>query len=373
MSKTDNTATFNQSKHFKFMKFLGSGGTGDTRLYLDETTDIKFAFKKYAPKGSNDTDETYSRFVDEIKILFNLSHPNIVRVYNYYLYPEMKTGYIQMEYVEGTSIDNYITLFGKSWSNVFIETINAFKYLEDNHVLHRDIRPSNILLDSTDTVKIIDFGFGKNLDVNETGGDSIFLNWPVSEWPQEVSENKTYTHQSEIYFLGKLFKKLPLEEDKPFKFNHILEKMVKVATDERYISFSEITLAISQGIIAAMDFSPSDKKTYQDFADNLIGKIHNYSNEFSYNDNVDQILSGLEELLRVSALESFLQDNSKLISCFVTSSYHYNSYCDIPVQCIRDFYDFLHKLPPNKQKIVLDNLVTRLARIKVEVEVELPF
>lgn len=85
---------FAGTKELKFIKSLGQGGTGDTHLFEDETTDMLFAIKKYAPKDLNYLDEFYSRFVDEIKILFKISHPNIVRIYNYYLYSEFKTGYL---------------------------------------------------------------------------------------------------------------------------------------------------------------------------------------------------------------------------------------------------------------------------------------
>lgn len=71
-----------------------------------------FAFKKYVPKDFNYIDELYKRFVDEIKILFTISHPNIVRVYNYYLYPEIKHGYLQMEYIEGGYLMSNTSLKG---------------------------------------------------------------------------------------------------------------------------------------------------------------------------------------------------------------------------------------------------------------------
>ncbi len=89
---SDDIITFDVKKNFKYVKPLGDGGTGETYLFKDETTDMLFAIKKYITKDSRFIDEYYKRFVDEIKILFNISHPNIVRVYNYYLYPVSKTG-----------------------------------------------------------------------------------------------------------------------------------------------------------------------------------------------------------------------------------------------------------------------------------------
>ena len=168
--------SFDVKKNFTFVKTLGSGGTGETHLFKDETTDMLFAIKKYVSKDTRYVDEHYSRFVEEIKILFNISHPNIVRIYNYYLYPQAKTGFLQMEYVDGFPIDQYTpVLWDKSWEEIFSETIGAFDYLEKHHILHRDIRPANILIDMNSTVKIIDFGFGKQLNDTTKGENSIIL------------------------------------------------------------------------------------------------------------------------------------------------------------------------------------------------------
>lgn len=156
---------FDAKKSFTYIKPLGDGGTGDTHLFKDETTDMLFAIKKYVPKDTRFIDEYYKRFVDEIKILFNISHLNIVRIYNYYLYPTAKTGFLQMEYVDGNRIDEFVPFpfSTKSWNDVFGEIVSAFEYLEQHSILHRDIRATNILIDKNDNVKIIDFGFGKQL------------------------------------------------------------------------------------------------------------------------------------------------------------------------------------------------------------------
>lgn len=196
---------FDSTKKFKYLAPLGSGGTGDAHLFQDETTDMLFAFKKYSPKGTNNIDENYQRFIDEIKILFNISHNNIVRVFNYYLYTEAKTGYLQMEYVEGISILDFEPSFGKDWEDIFKEIIYTFEYLEQKKILHRDIRPSNIMIDKDERVKIIDFGFGKKLEIEENEGKSVRLNWPVTQLPNETQLEGIYNHQSEIYFVGKLF------------------------------------------------------------------------------------------------------------------------------------------------------------------------
>ena len=224
--------TFSQSKTFKFIKTLGSGGTGDTSLYLDETTRIYFAIKSYQPKDQSRIDEDFGRFIDEIKILLNISHPNIVRIYTYYLYPRDKKGYLQMEFIQGTSIKEF---FDKNRNMddmevVFIDAISAFAYLEQLKILHRDIRPANILIDENKCLKIIDFGFGKRLESKESSGKSIVLNWPVAQLPSELTDGQIeYTNKSEIYFLGNLFRNILGDEVVKFRYNSILEKMSEVS------------------------------------------------------------------------------------------------------------------------------------------------
>ncbi|MNW31019.1 Serine/threonine-protein kinase PrkC [compost metagenome] len=369
---------FDSMKNFRYLSPLGSGGTGDAHLFKDETTDMMFAFKKYAPKNSNNSDDTYRRFVDEIKILFNISHNSIVRIFNYYLYSEAKTGYLQMEYVEGTVLDEFEPSFGKDWEDIFKEVIYAFEYLEEKKILHRDIRPANILIDKNEDVKIIDFGFGKKLNFEETGGESVFLNWPVTHWPNEVQLEGVYNHQSEIYFIGKMFQNILRSKGavERFKFNHIIEIMTKVEPHERYTSFKNISQAISEGVLGEINFSAKEKETYKMFADALVGHISYFSNKYDPINDIDSILNKLGALIRSSSLETFIQDNSQLIECFIKGNYAYSTRCDIGVQHVKNFYQLLAKLDSYKQKIVLDNIQTRLGGVKINIEInddELPF
>lgn len=375
MPKNGDIIEFYRKKQFEYVKPLGAGGTGDTHLFRDNTTNMLFAIKKYSPKDKQYIDEFYTRFVDEIKILFNLSHQNIVRVYNYYLYPEFKLGYLQMEYVEGTTIDEYEPDgWGKDWETIFSETINAFKYLEENKILHRDIRPANILIDKEETVKIIDFGFGKILSDTNDGGESIFLNWPVTEFPEEVAIQKVYNNQSEIYFVGKLFYHLLKDNLSSFRYTYILDKMIKVSPTDRFKSFEEITHTISTGVISEIDFTSTQKKTYLNLAKAISQSLDNYTSNFFPIDNVTDVLNSLATVIRNSALETVVQDNGPIIEAFISNGFRYSNSVDIEVSSVTDFYQLMIQLPPTKQKIVLNNLHARIAnKDVVGYDEELPF
>ena len=68
------------------LKELGRGGLGKTVLILDPEMGEQFVCKKYAPYDDALKDEYYSYFKNEIKVMFQVNHPNIVRIFNYYLY-----------------------------------------------------------------------------------------------------------------------------------------------------------------------------------------------------------------------------------------------------------------------------------------------
>lgn len=363
------------SRRISHIKLLGGGGTGDTHLFKDETTDMLFAIKKYVPRDTQFIDDHYVRFVDEIKILFNISHPNIVRIYNYYLYPDAKTGFLQMEYIDGVTIDQYSPEFpwDKDWNEIFTEVITAFAYLEKNHILHRDIRPANIMIDKQNIVKVVDFGFGKQLDTHQPPETSILLNWPATDMPDEVQLNQQYDERTEIYFVGTLFRHL-LKQDDDFRFHHILEKMTKVNPNMRYSSFSEITTDISAGVLSEIDFTQSQKQCYRAFADTLMTHIDHYNSKFSPTNNPSLILSELAALVRNSSLEMYLQDNRQLINCFLRNAYTYKRIKDIEVQLIINFYSLVTSLPSGKQKILFDNIYNRLSTVPVILpDDELPF
>lgn len=370
----DNIIEFDGKKEFRYVRPIGKGGTGDTHLFKDDTTDILFAIKKYSPKDKTYIDEYYLRFVDEIKILFKIAHPNIVRIYNYYLYPIDKTGYLQMEYVEGNEIDKYNPeSWNKQWDEIFIDLISAFKYLEKIKILHRDIRPANFLVDHDGNVKIIDFGFGKQLKSDKPNENSIILNWPVSEMPDEVSQKCEYNHQTEIYFLGKLFKKLLKDTFKEFRFAQVINEMIKTSPDERFKSFEDVSNAISTGLLSVIEFSDQDKIIYLKFADHLINHISKFKAGIKYNFEIKEIIHGLGKIIRDNSLEKFIQSNNKLIKCFVNGGFTYNPNNNIEVECVRDFYDFFLKQNQQNKEIIINNIHNRLSQITIEADDDLPF
>lgn len=366
---------FIRTKEYIYLRNIGQGGTGKTILVKDPITDINFICKKYYPQNVSKKVEYFKRFIEEIKIMYLLSHPNIVRIYNYYLYPESNTGYILMEYVEGSKIDNYLIFENNNvYEDIFFQLIEGFKYLEENNILHRDIRNENILISNNGIVKIIDFGFGKKNECKSKENASIILNWPVTELPDEIY-NSIYNHQTEVYFVGKLFNGI-LESGfiDDFKYQHIIDKMIVSNPNKRVKSFSEVIQLMSEDIFEELDFEEAEKEIYLTFSDCLISHVTHISNKLVSITEPNKIIGSLENLIKGCLLEHTLQNNDDLISCFMENGYRYSPKKDIDVKVIREFYNFFKNCSILKQKIILSNIISRLKGIKVvKDDDELPF
>lgn len=114
---------------------LGGGSFGKTVLLQDPFINELFVAKKYEPEYDEIKEQFYKNFLDEIKILYKLNHKNIVRIYNYYAYENIFTGYILMEYVDGKNIGDFIGEFFAPFEDItlddiFLQLIDAFAILK---------------------------------------------------------------------------------------------------------------------------------------------------------------------------------------------------------------------------------------------------
>ena len=93
---------FKDKEYIMLDNDLGGGSFGKTVLLKDPFIDDVFVAKKYEPAFSDEDEKKkfYKNFLDEIKIMYKLNHHNIVRIYNYYAYEDIYTGFIIMEYID---------------------------------------------------------------------------------------------------------------------------------------------------------------------------------------------------------------------------------------------------------------------------------
>ncbi len=350
---------FIRKKDFVFVDELGQGGCGKTYLLYDNIIDENFVCKKYSPYNSTDKELLFQNFVQESKLLHLVYHTNVVRVYNYYLYPEQKAGYILMEYVKGVDIEEYLSSNPQEINEIFLQTIEGFRHLENNNILHRDIRPQNIMISENGIVKIIDFGFGKRAIADTDFDKSISLNW-WCQLPDEFSKH-IYDFKSEVYFVGKLFEKIITEYSiEEFKYNDILLRMCQFNHDDRISSFAEINKDIQSNLFTEIEFNYSELDDYRNFSNNLFSAVSKIESGAKYFDNIESMQNQLEDIYKKCKLEENIPTVSKVIQCFIKGSYYHNPKYNFPVNALREFIMLLRSCSKEKKNIILSNLQTKL-------------
>jgi serine/threonine protein kinase len=343
-----------KSKSYIKTSDLGNGACGRTVLLYDSEINEYFACKKYQPYDDTYKQEFYSRFVQEIKILHLISHQNIVRVFNHILYPEKYLGYILMEYIQGTTIEEYLKSNLDHLDRVFEQTIFGFSYLEQHKILHRDIRANNIMVNSDGIVKIIDFGFGIKVYEDQDFEKSITLNWHCSK-PSEFVDKK-YDFVTEVYFVGQLFKYLlDCYQIKKFQYNECITAMCNIEYSKRIDSFIKIERKILSGKFTDNEFSIAEINIYRKFSSTIKQSIIKICKDAEYLEE-QTILSKLEELYSKSMLEQYLPCGNNLIYCFINGEYSYNHKTDVETTVIKDFIDMMKLMPDKKQQIIYSNL-----------------
>jgi serine/threonine-protein kinase len=368
---------FLRKKDFELVEELGQGACGKTVLLYDDIIKERFVCKKYAPFYAHHKELLFNNFVQEIKLLHLINHKNIVRVFNYYIYPEHKTGYILMEYVQGADIENYLDKHPEDINDIFAQTIDGFSYLETNNILHRDIRPLNLMVTNDGTVKIIDFGFGKQVYDKEDFDKSISLNW----WCEPPSEfkNEIYNFTTEVYFVGKLFEKVIREKEiEHFKYKSALHSMCSINLASRLKSFYEIRKGIQSDKFIEIEFDEKELESYRGFSSGLYGVASKIERSTKYFDDPDKIQSKIEELYKKVMLEEYIPDNSSIMRCFLNGSYYFSKNYYFSVYVLKSFVELLKSCSNEKKNIILSNLQSRLDAVerydeKIEFDDDIPF
>ena len=354
---------FLRKKDLVFIKELGHGAYGRTVILHDETIDEDFVCKKYSPINKDEEKELFKNFIEEIKLLHLLYHRNVVRVFNYYLYPESYTGYILMELVEGPDVEDYLAKYPENVNEIFVQIIEGFTHLEYHNILHRDIRPQNILVSDDGMLKIIDFGFGKKVDTQSDFGKSISLNWwcdPPSEFTDDI-----YNYTTEVYFVGKLLENIITTNSiEQFKYKNLLKRMCASDPLERVKSFSLIKNEILSEKFSDMDFTEQEIYSYREFSKALCSIIAIVEHDTKYINDIDEVQHFLEESYKEVMLEEYVSSNSSIIGCFLNGSYKFYTTREVEVSTIKAFIELLRSCSREKKNIILSNIQTRLGSIE---------
>jgi serine/threonine-protein kinase len=215
---------------YEILRILGEGGMANVYLAEDTILGRKVAVKVLRGDLASD-DKFVRRFQREALAASSLNHPNIVEVYD--VGEDNGDFYIVMEYIEGKNLKQLIKKRGNltipEVVDIMLQLTDGLSHAHDAYIIHRDIKPQNILILDNGLVKITDFGIAMALNSSQlTQTNSVMGS--VHYLPPEQAAGKGCTIKSDIYSLGILMYEL-LTGKLPFKGENAVEIALKHMRD----------------------------------------------------------------------------------------------------------------------------------------------
>ena len=206
---------------YEIIEELGKGGMG--KVYRVEDTELKqeIALKLIRPEIATDKN-TIERFRNELKTARNIRHKNVCGMFD--LGEEKGAYFITMEYIRGEDLKNLIRKMGQLSTGQAIAIANQVcDGLDEAHrlgVVHRDLKPQNVMIDTEGSARIMDFGIARSLEGKGITGAGVMIGTPEYMSPEQV-EGKEVDPRSDIYSLGVILYEMatgrvPFEGDTPF-------------------------------------------------------------------------------------------------------------------------------------------------------------
>lgn len=262
------------SDRYEIIDKVGSGGMADVYKAKDQRLNRFVAIKVLKPEYSSDK-SFVNKFRGEAQSAAGLSHPNIVNVYD--VGDDSGLHYIVMELVEGITLKRFIERKGKldikEAVGIGIQIAQGMEAAHDNHIIHRDIKPQNIIISRDGKVKVTDFGIAKATNSNTITSNAM---GSVHYLSPEQARGGYSDEKSDIYSLGvtlyeMLSGKVPfagdntvsvallhiqgeamplreLDPDIPVSIDKIVQKCMQKRPERRYHSASELIADLKRAI-----------------------------------------------------------------------------------------------------------------------------
>jgi serine/threonine protein kinase len=262
---------------------IGQGGFGITYIAHDNKLDLKVCIKElfisgYNTRGSGHTVLTQGkgglsfpdfleRFVEEARQLARFNHPNIVRVLD--IFQEHQTAYMVMEFVEGETFKEIVQDSGpinfEQLKPLIKQLFSAVSAVHAKAMLHRDIKPDNILVDDQQRLVLIDFGSAREFAEGKTGKQTAIVT-PGFAPPEQYNETAKRGPFTDVYALGATLYYV-LTAVKPLTVtDRVNEKM----PSPRELN-SNLSKSVSEAIMKALELKPENRyANVSDFESTLL-------------------------------------------------------------------------------------------------------
>lgn len=254
---------------YRIEKEIGKGGMATVYLAVQESLDRSVVLKVMDRVQKTASDEMAQRFMDEGRIVASLHHPNIVTIYDIALTGEDL--YISMEYVQGGDLkkrmESHVT--PKMALDIIEKIGSALNSAHSLNVIHRDVKPANILFREDGTPLLTDFGIAKQTDFDkDLTSTGIFLGSPNYVSPEQA-DGKRVDGRSDIYSLGCIFYEM-LTGYKPYHSDSVIDIVIQHKTSP--VPTLPEKLSIYQSLLDRM--MAKDLNERFDNAEEMLKSIH---------------------------------------------------------------------------------------------------
>jgi tetratricopeptide (TPR) repeat protein/tRNA A-37 threonylcarbamoyl transferase component Bud32 len=248
---------------YEVIEELGKGGMGKVYKVFDTEIKEKVALKLLKPEIAVDK-ETIERFRNELKFARKIRHKNVCQMFD--LAKEEGSYYITMEYIHGEDLKRLIRKMGQLSAGQAISIAKQVSEgLAEAHqlgVVHRDLKPQNIMVDEEGNARIMDFGIARSIKAKGITGAGVMIGTPEYMSPEQV-EGKEVDQHSDIYSLGVILYEMitgrvPFEGDTPFTIG--MKHKTEIPKDPKTLN-TQIPEDLSQVILRCLE--KDKEKRYQ--------------------------------------------------------------------------------------------------------------
>jgi len=291
---------------YTILSQIGKGGMGVVYKAFDPTIGRTLAIKTIRFDESGPPmarEEAQARFLREAHSIGGLSHPNIVTVYE--AGEDQGTSFIAMEYVEGKSLED-ILKSGKKFSQnealrLIIQLADALGHAHRHGIVHRDVKPGNILIDQEGRSRLVDFGIAR-ISASTITQFTAIMGTPYYMSPEQIT-GKPVDGRADIFAAGAILYEL-LASEKPFPGEQISTVIYKIVHEEP-LSLRSYQKDLPAGLdaIVCKALAKDPDKRYQT-CDDLIADITNVLRGASPKPPIAQgVAPALGETIRIGSAE----------------------------------------------------------------------